>query len=66
MTRLKKIEQDISALSKADLRKLSDWLEEYKSDLWDKQIEEDARSGKLDKLLAEARAQVAVGKVRPL
>ncbi len=66
MTRLKKIEQDISALSKADLRKLSDWLEEYKSDLWDKQIEEDARSGKLDKLLAEARAQVAVGKIRPL
>lgn len=66
MTKLEKIEQDISALSKADLRKLSDWLDEYKSDLWDRQIEADARSGKLDKLVAEAKAQAAAGKFRPL
>jgi flagellar motility protein MotE (MotC chaperone) len=66
MTKLEKIEHDISALSKADLRKLSDWLDEYKSDLWDRQIEADARSGKLDKLVAEAKAQAAAGKIRPL
>jgi len=66
MTKLEKIEQDIASLSKSDLQKLSDWLEEYKADLWDKQIEDDAKSGKLDKLFAEAEADIAVGKIRPL
>ncbi|NJM29061.1 MAG: hypothetical protein HC855_02020 [Rhizobiales bacterium] len=50
----------------ADLRKLVDWLAEYRADLWDKQIEEDAKAGKLDKLFAEAEAEIAAGKVRPL
>ncbi len=66
MTKLEKIEQDIASLSKSDLQKLSDWLEEYKAGLWDKQIEEDAKSGKLDKLFAEAEADIAAGKIRPL
>jgi flagellar motility protein MotE (MotC chaperone) len=66
MTKLEKIEQDIASLSKSDLQKLSDWLEQYKAGLWDKQIEEDAKSGKLDKLFAEAEADIAAGKIRPL
>jgi hypothetical protein len=66
MTKLEKIEQDIASLESADLRKLSDWLAEYQADLWDKQIEEDSKAGKLDKLFAEAKAEIAAGKVRPL
>jgi hypothetical protein len=66
MTKLEKIEQDIETLSQADVRKLADWLEEYKSDLWDRQIEADAKDGKLDKLIAEARQEIAEGKVSPL
>ncbi len=66
MTKLEKIEQDIATLDKADLKKLYDWLEEYKADLWDQQIEADAKAGKLDKLIADAKAQAAAGKVRPL
>jgi ribosomal protein L29 len=66
MTKLEKIEQDISALDPMDVRKLADWLDEYKAELWDRQMETDAKAGKLDKLIAEARREIAEGKVRPL
>jgi hypothetical protein len=65
MTKLEKIEQEIETLSQADVGKLADWLEEYKSDLWDRQIEADAKAGKLDKFIAEARQEIAEGKVSP-
>jgi hypothetical protein len=66
MTKLEKIEQDISALSPADVRKLADWLEEYKADLWDRQIEADAKAGKLDKLAQQALADHKAGLTKPL
>jgi hypothetical protein len=66
MTKLEKIEQDIASLDPADLRKLSDWLDEYKADLWDEQIKADAEAGRLDKFIAEAKAEVASGKLRDL
>jgi flagellar motility protein MotE (MotC chaperone) len=66
MTVLEKIEQQIAALDPKDVRKLGDWLDEYRAELWDKQIEADAKAGKLDKLVADAKAQAAAGKLRPL
>ncbi len=66
MTKLEKIEQDIASLDPKDVRKLADWLEEYKADLWDQQIEADAKAGKLDKLIANAKDEIAAGKTRPL
>jgi hypothetical protein len=66
MTKLEKIEQDISALDPMDVRKLADWLDEYKAELWDRQMEADAKAGKLDKFIEEARREIAEGKVRPL
>lgn len=66
MTKLEKIEQDIAALSKADLNRLPRWLDEFNADLWDRQIESDAEAGKLDKLILAAKAQAEAGKVRPL
>lgn len=66
MTMLEKIERDIASLSKDDLKKLSKWLDEFSSDLWDRQIESDATAGKLDALISAAKAQAVAGKVRPL
>jgi hypothetical protein len=66
MTKLEKIEQDIATLAPADVRKLADWLEEYKSDLWDRQMEDDAKSGRLDKFAARALAAHKAGKSTPL
>ena len=66
MTKLEKIEQAISLLDPGDVRKLADWLAAYRADLWDKQIEDDAKSGRLDKFFETARAEIATGKFRPL
>jgi hypothetical protein len=66
MTKLEKIEQDIVTLSSTGRRKLADWLAEYQEDEWDRQIEADAKAGRLDRLIAEAKDEVKAGKVRPL
>ena len=66
MTKLEKIEQDIASLSPEDIRKLADWFAAHHSDLWDKKIEEDAKSGRLDKFVETANAEIASGKFRPL
>jgi hypothetical protein len=66
MTKLEKIEQEIATLGKDDLSKLADWLAEYQASLWDKQIEEDAKAGRLDKLIENAKKEIAAGKVRSL
>jgi hypothetical protein len=66
MTKLEKIEQEIASLGKDDLHKLAEWFAEYRTDLWDKQIEEDAKAGRLDKFVENAKKEIAEGKVRPL
>lgn len=38
----------------------------HEKDEWDKQIEEDAKAGKLDKLMEEARRDHRQGKTKPL
>ena len=66
MTKLERIEQDVSGLTKEDLKKFSAWFDAFKSDLWDAQIAADVEAGKLDGLIARAKEQVAAGKVRAL
>ncbi|MGD0653854.1 MAG: hypothetical protein ABSA16_05880 [Thermoguttaceae bacterium] len=50
MTTIEKIECDIKKLTRDELTAFRAWFAEYDSDEWDRQIEEDAKSGKLDKL----------------
>jgi hypothetical protein len=66
MTKLEKIEQEIATLGKDDLHKLADWLAEYRADLWDKQIAEDAEAGRLDEVVAQALADLKAGRTKPL
>ncbi len=48
MSSVKEIESAISQLSRHDLAKLRAWLAAFDADAWDRQIEQDARSGRLD------------------
>lgn len=66
MTKLEKIEQDIAALDPTDVRKLAAWLADFQADLWDRQIEEDAKAGRLDKLAEQALADHRAGRTKPL
>ena len=62
MTKVQAIEEQIKSLSANELAELRDWLLEHDWAEWDRQIERDARSGKLDELFANARADHAAGK----
>jgi hypothetical protein len=42
------------------------WFLEFDARLWDQQIETDLKAGKLDSLIAEARAEFKRGNSRPL
>lgn len=66
MTTLPEIEAAIKRLPEGDVRQLSSWLQEYLDEKWDRQIETDLVSGKLDKLIAKAEADIAANRVKNL
>ena len=63
---VKEIETAISELPTAQVAELADWFDAYRAQLWDKQIEQDLDSGKLQSLLDEARQDVESGRCKPL
>lgn len=66
MSRLDLLEREIKSLSQTELAEFERWFEEYRADLWDKQIEADVQAGKLDKLADEAIAQFQQEKFKKL
>ncbi len=66
MTKLEKIEQEITALSDSDRRKLAEWFAEFDAQMWDQEIENDHKAGRLDAVINAARQELADSKVRPL
>ncbi len=66
MTTLPEIAAAIKQLPEGDVRQLSVWLQEYLDEMWDRQIEADFSSGKLDKLIAKAEADITANQVRSL
>jgi len=60
------IEDAIQKLPSEKAWEVAKWLQEYLDAQWDQQIEEDVRSGKLDKLIAKARADFKAGRCKPL
>jgi len=66
MRSIEEIEAEIAKLTPAEVRQIARWLAEYESDLWDKQIEEDAAAGKIDRFIEEALEDHRQAKTRPL
>ena len=66
MNSLPEIEAAITQLSKVEARQLLDWLQIYLNDAWDRQIEQDAKSGRLDKLIQQAKLDIAENRIKPL
>ena len=62
MTKIEDIEKAVEQLSPADLAKFRAWFEEFDARLFDAKIERDAKTGKLDKLIAETRANHEAGR----
>ena len=66
MRRVEEIEAEIAKLNPVEVRQVAKWLAEYEAELWDKQIENDAAAGKLDRYLKEALEEYRRGRTRPL
>ena len=66
MSELEQLEQQVLQLSPEDLAKFRAWFIELDHQLWDKQIEGDVAAGKLDRLIAEVRAEFKAGKAREI
>lgn len=66
MTRVEELQSQIESLPDEDFRVLHKWMSERDWDKWDKQIEADSASGKLDFLIAEASDALRKGNARPL
>ena len=63
---VQEIEKAIKELPPNDISKLSEWLEEFEAQLWDTQISEDLKNGRLQELINEAETDFAnenVGKL---
>ena len=66
MGNVKSIEKAVESLPPADLAEFRRWFAEFDATAWDKQIEQDAASGKFDGLAAEALADYRSGLSREL
>jgi hypothetical protein len=66
MSELEQLAERIQRLSREELRKFREWFVEFDARVWDEQIEVDAKAGRLDPLVSEARDQYKAGKSRKL
>jgi hypothetical protein len=66
MTHIESIQADIESLSSEDFARLAAWIAERDWQNWDRQIERDSASGKLDFVRDEVEAAKQLGKLREL
>ena len=66
MKTLSEIEQAIKELPTVEARKLAGWLNEYLNDAWDKQMQTDLATGKLDQFIAKVESNIEANQVRDL
>lgn len=63
---VKKIEEEVAALSEAELRDFRSWFTRFDAVQWDEQLTRDVQAGKLDGLAAEALEQYGKGRCKRL
>jgi len=66
MSQVETIQAEFESLSSEDFARLRDWILEQDWKNWDRQIEKDSATGKLDFLWEEAQAGKQHGELREL
>lgn len=66
MSKVERIQTEIESLSDEEYSKLRQWFSERDWEKWDRQIEEDLGSGKLDFLIKEALDEKSKGNLKEL
>lgn len=54
MSKVEQIEREIQKLTPTELGAFRRWFLEFDAEAWDRQIEEDARAGRLDRMASKA------------
>lgn len=62
MGRVHEIEDAVLRLSAAELAVFREWFAEFDAEAWDRQIESDAKTGRLDALADEAIEDLRAGR----
>jgi hypothetical protein len=62
MLTIQDLENEVTRLSREDLSRFRAWFDQYDAQIWDRQFEADANSGKLDELANHAIADFNAGK----
>jgi hypothetical protein len=65
MSTVAEIESAIKNLKPREIREVGQLLDELREELWDQQIDADAKAGRLDKMIAKAKAGYRAGKATP-
>jgi len=66
MSKVERIQTEIESLSDEEYSKLRQWFSERDWEKWDREIEEDSRSGKLDFLIKEVLDEKSKGNLKEL
>lgn len=66
MTKVEKLECEVQNLSPTQLAAFREWFREYDADEWDRQIEEDVRADRMDKLVEEALVEYKAGATKEI
>jgi hypothetical protein len=66
MTKLQLLEHEVKKLKRPHLAVFRNWFHKFDAVAWDRQVEGDVRSGKLDTLARQAIADHRAGKTREL
>jgi hypothetical protein len=63
---VQELENAIRQLSQDEFAQLARWIDEFRADQWDRQIEADIRAGRLDEVGRRADADFDAGRCTPL
>ena len=63
---VEQLEAAIVGLPRAEFARLAAWFAEYEAQQWDRQIEEDQKAGRLDRVMQRVREDIAAGRSKPL
>ena len=62
MSKVEEIETAIKKLKPKEIYEVADWLMALREEMWDQQMAADAEAGRLDKMVARAKAGYRAGK----
>jgi hypothetical protein len=63
---IKEIESAITQLPPSELAELAKWFEEFQAQVWDEQLKQDMKAGRLDSLVIQAEQNFEQGQCKPL